>query len=456
MAASRNLLIALLLTACFSIAAPARADVPPQPRAPLTDAVRNAALANNQFTFDIFREVSASKSPGDNLLISPFSVTTALAMTYAGARGQTADQMADVFHWTGAPEQTHEGYGGWLADLNAPRQVGDLTAVNRLFAQEGYPFRQSYLDLVAGVYDAPVEQLDFVNEPEPSRVHINDWVADNTNNLIKDLLPGGSVTPNTRLVLTNAVYFNGDWKHQFKEQHTSAQPFRLVDGTTRATPMMYQEEKFAYGEFAAYKMIELPYEGDDLSMVIVLPNAPDGLAAVEQSLTAETFAANVVSLHEREVELHLPKFKFKDEATLGSALSSLGMPLAFSDAADFSGMADANLMISEVFHKSFISVDEQGTEAAAATGVIMVPTSVIIPVDFRADHAFLFAIRDRHTGGILFWGRMTDPVAATEAADTAVPEPSSAVGALIAALVLARGGRAVRAVRQDKSRLHGG
>jgi serpin B len=246
------------------------------------------------------------------------------------------------------------------------------------------------------------------------------------------------VSPDTRLVLTNAVYFKGDWKHQFKEEHTTNQPFSLLDGTTRNTPLMFQNEKFAYGQFDGYKMVELPYEGDDLSMVIVLPDEADGLADVSASLSAESLAANIAGLHERDVNLYLPKFKFKDQARMAQPLSDLGMPVAFSDAADFSGMADANLAISEVFHKSFISVDEQGTQAAAATGVVIVLTSLPIPVDFRADHAFLFAIRDRHTDGILFWGRMTDPVAATQAA---VPEPATAAIAAIAGLAWLRRSR---------------
>ncbi len=332
-------------------------------------------------------------------------------MTYAGARGETADQIADAFHWSGTPaETTHAGYGAWMTDLNAPRQVGELAAANRLFGQQGFTFRQSFLDLVAADYGAPLEQLDFIGASEPSRVHINDWVADQTRDRIQELLPAGSVTSDTRLVLTNAVYFNGKWKHQFKTDMTTNQPFRLADGQVQSTPTMYQLERFGYGHFDGYQMLEMPYEGDDLSMVVVLPDADDGLAALEAALTAEAFAANVDNLFQRDVHVHLPKFTFRDQASLRSSLQALGMVDAFTDNADFSGIADAGLAISEVVHKTFIEVNEIGTEAAAATGVIFELTSLPPPpVEFRADHPFLFALRDRHTDGILFWGRLADP-----------------------------------------------
>lgn len=411
----------------------------PHPRAPLTDAVRQAALANNRFAFDVFEQIGSARPAGDNLLVSPFSISTALAMTYAGARGQTAEQMADALHWSGTPaETTHVGYGQWITDLNAPREVGALAAANRLFGQQGFAFQQSFLDVVAANYGAPLEELDFIGASEPSRVHINDWVASQTNDLIQNLLPAGSITSDTRLVLTNAVYFNGKWKQQFKEALTTDQPFHLADGSTQSASTMFQTATFGYGNFDGYQMLELPYEGDDLSMVVVLPDIANGLAAVEAGLTAETFAANVDNLFNREVHVHLPKFTFRDEAALSSSLQALGMVDAFTGDADFTGIGDGGLAISEVLHKTFIDVNESGTEAAAATGVIVGVTSLPPePPVFRADRPFLFALRDRHTGGILFWGRLADPGALA----AAVPEPSAGALALLAVAALSLPGR---------------
>lgn len=406
----------------------------PHPRAPLSNAVRQAALANNQFAFDVFAQIGAARPAGDNLLASPFSISTALAMTYAGARGQTAEQMADALHWSGVPaETTHAGFGQWITDLNAPRAVGELAVANRLFGQQGAEFQQPFLDLVATAYGAPLEALNFMGAPEPARQHINDWVASRTNDLIPELLPAGSITAETRLVLTNAVYFNGTWKHEFDAEATSDQPF-YAPGGVQSTPTMFQLGRFGHKQFAGYQMLELPYEGDDLSMVVVLPDAADGLAAVEAELTAATFASNVDGLFQRDVNVYLPKFTFRDEAMLKDSLAALGMVDAFSDSADFSGIG-GGLKISDVIHKTFIDVNEQGTEAAAATGVIMVPTSLPPePPTFRADHPFLFALRDRHTGGILFWGRLADPGALA----AAVPEPSTTGLVLIGTAMLRR------------------
>ena len=422
----------------------ARAEVQPHVRAPLTPAVQTVAAANNGLAFDLFRQLG-SEDAEKNLLISPISISTALTMTYAGARGETAAQMAGTLHLNGlADEAIHAGYGGLINDLNASREGYKLNVANRLFGQSDFPFRQQFLDTLAGPYGAPLEQLDFVNNTEPSREHINDWVADQTNQKIKDLLASGTITPDTRLVLTNAVYFNGAWKNRFIEEATADAPFYRLDGSAGQTPLMYQQNILKHAEFDDFQMLEIPYAGDDLTMVVMLPNERDGLAALEASLDAEQFQVSVESLELRKVNLFLPKFTFRDGARLKAPLRDLGMTDAFGDA-DFSGISEgSDLVISDVVHKTFIDVNESGTEAAGATAVIIESTSTSIqpPVPlFRADHPFLFGLRDAHTGGLLFLGRMTDPAAATAAAT--VPEPNAAA-LLLTALVSLRRRRASR------------
>jgi serpin B len=262
-------------------------------------------------------------------------------------------------------------------------------------------------------------------------MHINDWVASQTNDKIKDLLPPGSVTSDTRLVLANAVYFNGKWRYEFKPEVTRSLPFYLAGGAASPTPTMYQKNSFAYGQFNGFQMLEMQYSGQDLSMVIMLPNDRDGLSDLEAAFTEELFAASVANLHHQEVEVFLPKFTFKDRSDLKAPLQQLGMTDAFSDLADFTGIGDG-LLITDVFHQTFIDLNESGTEAAGATGVVVGPTSVPPPPPvFRADHPFLFALRDRHTGAVLFLGRMADPGAATAAAHAEIPEPSAAALTLV-------------------------
>ena len=418
----------------------AHAEVAPHVRAPLTPAVQAVAAANNGLAFDLFRQLG-TEDANENLLISPISISTALTMTYAGARGDTASQMADVLHLNGlADDAIHAGYGGLIGDLNAPREGYKLSVANRLFGQAGFAFRQEYLDTLAGAYQAPLEQLDFYHETEPSREHINDWVADQTNQKIKDLLPLGSIKQQTTLVLTNAVYFNGAWKNRFDADATTDALFYRLDGSVGATPMMHQQSYLKHAEFDDFQMLEIPYAGDDLAMVVMLPNENDGLAALEASLDAERFQESVESLELRKVDLHLPKFTFRDGARLKAPLKSLGMTDAFDDA-DFTGIGDGGLAISDVLHKTFIDVNEVGTEAAGATAVILEPVSVNPdPPVFRADHPFLFGLRDTHTGSLLFLGRMTDPAAATAAAN--IPEPTAA--ALLLTALAGLWGRRVR------------
>jgi serpin B len=430
-------------------------------RAPLTPSMTAAAHGGNEFAFDLFQQLAETSDSSRNLLLSPFSISTALAMTYAGAGGETAAQMRDVFHFRDIAGEPHAGYGPWLADLNQSREGYELSVANRLFGQDGFAFRQPFLDQLANDYQAPLERLDFKHAWEPSRVHINDWVEDVTHDRIKDLIPEGFITDETRLVLTNAMYFKGGWARQFEPAATRDGVFYLDAHSPTKTSMMAQIDFFRFGKFDGYRMLEMPYAGGDLSMVFVLPEAVDGLDAVASSLTTDAFQASVDALQAQSVLVSLPKFKIEDSFKLGESLQALGMVDAFEDYANFDDMVEPledKLKISEVVHKTFLELDEQGTEAAAATAVIMVERTSAnlnppVPETFNADHPFLFAIRDRHTDGLLFLGRMADPGGQSLGAELAVPEPTAMSIALALACVAHRIGLTSSAKRRRRERL---
>lgn len=403
-------------------------ELPPHERAALSADAQEYAAGNNQFALDIYRQLAATND--GNQLVSPYSITMALGMTYAGARGQTAQQMADVLRFTLPEDRLHGAAGELMRDLDAERPGYQLNVANRLFAQEGFVLEPPFVQTTSEHYAAPVETLDFIRDTEDSRIHINDWVAAKTNDKIRDLLPQGAITEYTRLVLTNAIYFNGSWKYQFDEEATHEVPFFGSDGGPTTTAMMFQRQVFRYGAFDGYQMLEMPYAGDDLSMVVMLPDMPDGLAQFEQSLTAEKFNSSLATIYHQDVLTYLPKFKFEASFGLADTLQDMGMADAFSDQADLTGIADADLYISDVLHKAFIDVNEEGTEAAAATAVVVGTTCVCDPPEppvFRADHPFMFALRDTHSGSLLFLGRVTAPgdSAITGATGSVVPEPAS-------------------------------
>jgi serpin B len=398
---------------------------PPHERAPLTADQVTAVAGNNAFAIDLFHQLRTGDAT-NNLLVSPFSISTALAMTYAGARNRTAQQMADVLHFDGLPEDRfHAALGGLIMDLNVPRPGYEMAVVNRLWGQLGFPIKQPFLDTSSTSYGAPLETMDFVADPNVPRQQINDWVAEQTHDRIKDLLPPGSVTALTRLVLTNAVYFNGQWKYQFDPEETHDATFRISPVEQVQAPTMYQRAEFRYGSFEGFQMLEMPYAGDDMSMVVMLPTQVDGVADLESRLTIDLFQESVESLQEQEVDVYLPKFTYTNDVNLRGVLENMGMTDAFNASlADFDGIADRSLYdlyISGAFHKTFIDVNEEGTEAAAATGIIWGITSVPPPPPvFRADHPFLFALRDAHSGSLLFLGRLNEPEIATT---SAVPPP---------------------------------
>ena len=377
---------------------------------------------NSAFAFELYQALREQEdNKDDNLFYSPYSISLALAMTYAGARGDTAEEMAATLHFMLEQDRLHPAFN-WLDTELTSRGEGAqgkdgegfrLNIVNALWGQKDYSFLSSFLDVLAENYGAGLRILDFMAEPEKGRVTINNWVSDQTEDRIKDLIPQGAIDELTRLVLTNAIYFNAAWKYPFDEDMTDDNGrFYLLDGGQVTVPMMKQTESFGYTEGDGYQAVELLYDGDELSMVILLPASGD-FEAFEAGLQAQQVSDIVSDLQPTEVVLTMPGFEFDSEFSLKDTLTEMGMPTAFTEAADFSGMAGTrDLCISEVLHKAFVSVDEAGTEAAAATAVIVGETAMPEqPVEVTVDRPFIFLIRDIETGAVLFVGRVLNPAA---------------------------------------------
>jgi serpin B len=385
-------------------------DVNPSDQASLVE-------GNSAFAFELYQ---ALREQDGNLFYSPHSISVALAMTYAGARSQTAEQMAATLQFLLEQERLHPAFN-WLDFELASRGEGAegkdgdgfrLNIVNAIWGQKDYEFLSDFLDVLAENYGAGLRILDFMNETEKSRLTINEWVSDQTEGRIKDLIPQGAIDALTRLVLTNAIYFNAAWENTFDEDVTADGPFYLRDGGQVTVPMMKQTESFGYTEGEGYQAVELRYDGNELSMVILLPEAGQ-FQAFEEGLQAQQVCDIISDLQPTGVALTMPKFEFDSEFSLTDTLAGMGMPIAFSGDADFSGMTGTlALYISEVIHKAFVSVDEAGTEAAAATAVIMPESGPPeLPVEVTIDRPFIFLIRDIETGAILFVGRVMNPSA---------------------------------------------
>lgn len=371
---------------------------------------------NNEFALALYAKL---RSVEGNLFFSPYSISTALAMTYVGARGSTASQMAEVLHFPAAaaplsdPQRFAAVFGEMIKGLNSRGQEGrySLAVANALWAQKDYGILAEFLGLIKTGFDGKLQDVDFVNASEKARKTINSWVEEKTNEKIKDLIAKGVLDSMTRLVLTNAVYFKGDWARQFKAERTKDAPFTLADGDKIDVPMMNQVEKFSYMETDTFQVVELPYVDDELSMIVLLPKKPDGLGELEKNLTLESLSQSLAKLQERQVVVSIPKLKMTRQFSLADVLKSMGMQDAFSGRADFSGInGQKNLFISAVIHKAYVDINEEGTEAAAATAVTIRLTSIAAPSPvFRADHPFLFLIRDNQSGSILFMGRVMNP-----------------------------------------------
>jgi serpin B len=375
-----------------------------------------AVKGSNAFAVDLYGQLSAQ--PG-NLFFSPESVSTAFGMAYAGAHGQTATEMAHVFHFTLPPERLHPAFGALLAGMNAPHRGYALSVADALWAQQDEKFLPAYLNLVEANYGAGFRAVDFKTAPDSARATINQWVEKQTNDKIQNLLGPGTVTPLTRLILTNAIYFKAAWADQFEKNGTKNEDFHLSAGKTIQAPTMHNWGGYEYFKGPAFQALLLPYEKGEISMLILLPDDVDGLPALEHSLSAGNLEKWVASLsYAHEVIVSLPRFKIAQQFELSSTLEELGLKSAFdASTADFSAMTgDRSLVISAAIHKAYIDLDENGTEAAAATAVVMEmamaarPSSPPPPpIIFTADHPFLFLIRDNESGGILFMGRVTDP-----------------------------------------------
>ncbi len=361
----------------------------------------------NGFAFDLYGRYSASDG---NILFSPYSISTALSMTYEGARGETADEMEAVFGFSEDPSDRLPSVARIYNTLNDADREYTLHTVNALWVQQGYPVVEDYVDAIVGYYGGDVNALDFVAEPDESRVTINDWVEERTNDRIKDLFPSGSIDADVRLVLTNAIYFKGDWLYEFDEESTGEEEFHVSPTTTVTVDMMsLREETFNYAETDDLQILELPYTGEDVSMLILLPKEGH-MGDVESQLSADRLGEWLELMEGAAVNVYLPRFTFETKYFMMEDLAEMGMPTAFTDAADFSGMnAEDQLFIDKVIHQAFIEVNEKGTEAAAATGVSIALTAAPITEVFRADHPFIFLIRDMDTGVTLFMGRVADP-----------------------------------------------
>lgn len=373
-----------------------------------------AVNGSNAFAVDLYAQLS--KQPG-NLFFSPESISTAFGMAYAGARGQTATQMEHVFHFTLPPDRLHPALGALLAGMNAPHKDYDLRVADALWAQQDASFQADYLKLVQSDYGAGFHRVNFKLSPDTVRETINAWVEKQTNDKIKDLLSPGVVNSSTRLVLTNAIYFKGNWQDQFDKEATQKEEFHLSKTQWIMTPMMHRTGGYRYYDGGTFQALELPYAGDEIAMVVLLPKETEGLPALEQSFTSAPAADWIQKLEFADkVILTLPRFTMTQQFELSSTLTSMGMPQAFSSGADFSGMTGKpDFTIGAAIHKAYIDVNEQGTEAAAATAIVMSATAMRYeappppPIVFRADHPFLFILLDRRSGSMLFLGRVADP-----------------------------------------------
>ncbi len=380
--------------------------------APVVDVSNDIVEANNEFALDLYQELRDSDG---NMFYSPWSILSALAMTYEGAGGQTAEEMQEVLHLPEDDESRRSSFKEVQEGINREDKGYELLTANALWPQQDYPFLDSYIDTIRTYYGGEVTALDYVTAAESSRQTINSWVEEKTNDKIKDLIPAGVLSPLTRMVLTNAIYFKGTWVMQFDEEDTTDQDFHVSPEETVTAQMMRltgDDVKFNYAEDEDAQVLELPYDGEEVSMLVILPKEND-LEDLEESLSADDINLWRSDLREEEVRVYLPKFKLETKYFLPEVLRELNMVDAFdSEVADFSGMdGTRDLFISNVIHQAFVEVNEEGTEAAAATGVVIGITSVQEPKYkiFRADHPFIFIIQEKGTGNILFIGRVTDP-----------------------------------------------
>jgi serpin B len=399
---------------------PAGTGTEPPTGEPGADDERLAELVagNAAFAFDLHRHLVDAR--GGNQFVSPYSVSVALAMTYAGARGETAAQMRETLHYTLGTD-VHPAFADLQAALDERSTAEDpmgggtvdafrLAVANALWGREDVPFAEDYLSLLEDHYGAGLRRADFAGDPEGERERINDWVEEATGDRIEDLLPPDAIDPSTVLVLANAIFFEAAWESEFDPENTTDGTFTALDGAEATVSMMRQNLRTNYASVPGVEAVELPYVGGEVSMVLLLPEE-GSFEAFERTLTAERLFGVFEALGDAQGHVRLPRFEYDTEVQLSKALSALGMPDAFGPGANFSGMVegdDADLFVDEVYHEAFVSVDEEGTEAAAATAVVVVETAAQQSFDLTFDRPFLFCIRDRPTDAVLFLGRVVD------------------------------------------------
>lgn len=376
---------------------------------------RNLIEGNNKFALKIFNKLSTNGN--GNIFISPYSISTALTMTYGGAKGETKDQMRRALFLLENDQLVHNSFQYLLQnmnDLDNSEKNLVLKTANAIWVESDFKIKEDYKKLVKTKYLSVINGMDFTNKQEKCRIKINNWASENTENKITDLIPKGLISSQTKLVLTNAIYFLADWQNQFKKRYTKEENFYLSNDEKIKTKMMHQTEHFKYTENQKIQIIELPYENDRLSMIVFLPRSNNS-NSTDSLLTLDSFNKNIQDLRSEKIRLYLPKFKFTYFSSLNNVLQEMGMKDAFTNKANFSGINKNErkaLMISNVLHKAYIDVTERGTEAAAATAVTMKLTSVRPtdkPIIFRADHPFIFMIYDNKTKQILFVGKLNNP-----------------------------------------------
>ncbi len=400
--------VAVLLFLAPILACPLASAGPADPPVPAD--VQTLVQGNTSFALDLYARLCAQEG---NLFYSPYSISTALAMTSAGARGATAEQMARVLHFSLDSRRLHPAFAELTRELNGrglPRDY-QLHVAQSLWGERGLPVLADFQSILRTDYGASLRLVDFSGAPDATRLQINDWVEQRTNDRIKDLLHKGDIDPLTRMVLVNAIYFKAAWQHPFNGAVTRKDAIFHVGARQVKAAMMHQTRDFRYAEGEGFQAVELPYEGGELSMVVLLPVKQDSLHSLERSLTAAKLDGWLGKLASRKVAVELPRFKFKTRVELAKELKAMGMSLAFGPEADFSGISTAEkLRISKVIHEAFVGINEAGTEAGAATAAVVgLAAPPETPVPFRADHPFLFLIREQRTGSVLFLGRVTDP-----------------------------------------------
>jgi len=380
---------------------------------------RTVIEANNRFACDLYRTLSdEERNEGQNIFFSPHSISTALALTYEGAGGETADEIRSVFYFPENKSSLREGYRSLIAGINRNDSNFTLRTANALWAEKTHAFLPGYISVAEDYYGAEVENMDFVSAPEESRQTINRWVEDRTEEKIKDLIPAGAIDSLTRLVITNAVYFKGAWVLQFDEELTSEWAFTTARGETVTVDMMQrtdEDARYNYTETDSLQILRMPYEHEgttSLSMLILLPKTND-IGMAEEALGTQELSDAIAGMRDERVRVYFPKFTLECEYLLTDTLPAMGMPTAFGPGADFSGLDGTHeLFITDVIHKAFVEVNEEGTEAAAATAVVFGKSAAMeeepVPV-FRADHPFVFLIIDDENGNVLFMGRLAEP-----------------------------------------------